>query len=70
MGGGGNAGLIGLPMDYLLKEYKVPAAQLQVYKSAVLIPWPLGHQNAQILYLPACLVSGMAKLGGGGGVQF
>lgn len=41
MAGGGSGGLVGLPIEYLMREYSVPAADLQVYKSAVLIPWAI-----------------------------
>merc|ERR1719272_119964 len=40
-GGGGNAGLVGVPIEFLLKEYHVDASSLQIYKSAVLIPWSI-----------------------------
>lgn len=39
--GGGSGGLVGTPIEFLLKEYEVKAADLQVYKSAVLIPWAI-----------------------------
>ncbi|CAE8587325.1 unnamed protein product [Polarella glacialis] len=39
--GGGNAGLVGVPIDFLLREFQVDAASLQVYKAAVMLPWSI-----------------------------
>jgi len=39
--GGGNGGLIGLPIEYLLKEFHVSAGNIQIYRSAVSVPWSI-----------------------------
>jgi len=40
-GGGGSAGLAGVPIEFLLRDFGTEAASLQVYKAAVLIPWSI-----------------------------
>lgn len=41
LGGGGSAGLVGVPIDFMLREFGVDASSMQVYRSAVLIPWSI-----------------------------
>lgn len=39
--GGGDSGLLGTPIDFLLKNQRVGAGMLQIYTSVALIPWIL-----------------------------
>mmetsp|Transcript_27335 Transcript_27335/g.63644 ORF Transcript_27335/g.63644 Transcript_27335/m.63644 type:complete len:583 (-) Transcript_27335:119-1867(-) len=39
--GGGSGGLVGLPIEYLLKEFHVSAGDIQIYKAAIVVPWSI-----------------------------